>query len=937
MLSFVFQKIREKKWMFISLLIGNLLLAAVAAASPMYTNAVMQRTLTRDLQQLTSQTNQYPGVIQINNKSYVQLGMHYVERYDQAVQHMVQELDVPTLANVIRYGINGLKIAHGSRQLELDLAAYTGMESHVELIHGQMYAGELLDGGIIEVIVNERTLVEQELALGETVQLTTVQNKAGEPLQLRITGVFKNNDQQDLYWDSNPTQWNRVCLMDPTLFKTVFSGQAVTEKSPFGQWHVVLDYTQIKAERAGEIVQILSSYLEGFEEERVFRPFNVVFQETLERFSEDARRLNSTVLVLQIPIFVLLAAFIFMVSKQMLEIEQDEISVFKSRGAAKRQIILLYLLQSVLIAAVGLAGGIPLSIAICKLLGGTNDFLTFVQRAALSVKVDGKVLLYGGAAAVVSICTMVFPVLQASRVTIVDQKRKKNRNKKRRLWKLIGLDVILLAVSIYQLYQYRGQEAFLAEKFSSGSALDPTIYLCSALFMVGASLLFLRLLPYGIRLAFWVGKKLWPPEIYVSLLRMIRTSDNQGFMVVFLVLAMTLGVFSTQMARTINQNAEEKLQYAIGADVVLQEVWDQVWDYNEVEMEDSYSGPKTMVYVEPDFQKYLSIPGVEYAAKVLVDREASIKTQDGVLNNTMIMGINTKEFGQVAWLKDNLLPVHWYEYLNAISQDPNGILVSSNLKEQYGYRLGDVLQYTNENGDPARGVIYGFVDYWPTYAAVTRVLGSDGVYQETDQFLIVAHLSQLQSKWSITPYQVWLKMEGSTQAVYDFAAQKQIQFESFRDAAAERIDLKNDPVFQGTNGILTIGFLIVLTLCAAGFLIYWILSIRSRTLQFGIFRAMGMSGRSVLTMLIVEQLVISGTSICAGIGIGRVAASLYVPLIQVAYAGADKTLPLESVIRASDYLRLGVVAGTMLIVCMVILGVLISRIRISQALKLGED
>jgi len=35
--------------------------------------------------------------------------------------------------------------------------------------------------------------------------------------------------------------------------------------------------------------------------------------------------------------------------------------------------------------------------------------------------------------------------------------------------------------------------------------------------------------------------------------------------------------------------------------------------------------------------------------------------------------------------------------------------------------------------------------------------------------------------------------------------------------------------------------------------------------------------------------------------------------------------------------RLGVVIGLMIAVCMVALGVLISKIRISQALKLGED
>ena len=50
----------------------------------------------------------------------------------------------------------------------------------------------------------------------------------------------------------------------------------------------------------------------------------------------------------------------------MLEMEQNEISVFKSRGASKSQIIRIYLIQGLLIAAAGTVGGIPIGVLICK-------------------------------------------------------------------------------------------------------------------------------------------------------------------------------------------------------------------------------------------------------------------------------------------------------------------------------------------------------------------------------------------------------------------------------------------------------------------------------------------------------------------------------------------------------------------------------------------
>ena len=182
-----------------------------------------------------------------------------------------------------------------------------------------------------------------------------------------------------------------------------------------------------------------------------------------------------------------------------------------------------------------------------------------------------------------------------------------------------------------------------------------------------------------------------------------------------------------------------------------------------------------------------------------------------------------------------------------------------------------------------------------------------------------------------------MKLEGSSKPVYDFIEEQNIPIETFEDAQSAITEMKNDPMLQGTNGILTVGFVVVLLLCTVGFLIYWILSIQSRVLQFGIFRAMGMSLGEILAMLGNEQLFISGVSIGAGIGIGALSSKLFIPLIQIAYSSADQVLPLTIISETSDYIRLFVVIGIMIAACMAILGGLISKIRISQALKLGED
>ena len=64
---------------------------------------------------------------------------------------------------------------------------------------------------------------------------------------------------------------------------------------------------------------------------------------------------------------------------------------------------------------------------------------------------------------------------------------------------------------------------------------------------------------------------------------------------------------------------------------------------------------------------------------------------------------------------------------------------------------------------------------------------------------------------------------------------------------------------------------------------------------------------------------------------------LYMPLIQIAYASSDSYLPLRTSVDVSDTLRLLVIVAVMLIACMAILFTIIRRMKIAQALKLGED
>lgn len=227
---------------------------------------------------------------------------------------------------------------------------------------------------------------------------------------------------------------------------------------------------------------------------------------------------------------------------------------------------------------------------------------------------------------------------------------------------------------------------------------------------------------------------------------------------------------------------------------------------------------------------------------------------------------------------------------------------------------------------------------WIIFRALSRGAGlrPDGTAYQESVYLIVAHLSTVQATFGVRPYEIWFNMD-STAEFYRFAEENNLKFAKCVDTAVELTQLKRDTLFEGTSGILTMSFIVILILCGVGYLIYWILSIRSRELLFGIFRAMGMSRGEILRMLINEQIFSSLLSIGCGAVIGLAASKMFVPMIQIAYSAANQVLPLELITQGSDMVRLFGVIGIVLVVCLAILARQVFRMKIAQALKLGED
>lgn len=955
MLIMVLRKMIKNKWMVLCLLIGFVIAVAMVSSIPIYTDGVLQRMLTRDLENYQITTGSFPGRYHASSNIFSNFAQESRDKafrvFDERItKNVTDDIGIPIITYTRNIAVEYLKATPEIQREEdpmnrtVSLETLHGLEDHIEIVNGRMYSSEKKDG-IYEVIVNEETMRDLDLRLDEVYLIEDYVKRFDDSFKVKVVGIYTIKDSNDPYWFQALSVFNNCFMMDENLFVEEFLNKDLNIITK-AQWYYAFDYHKIGLNDIPRIMEAYNKHNRWFSERRVELRMPAI--SVLEKYYDRERQLKTTLWVVQVPVLMMLGFYLFMVSRLIIEQEKNEIAVMKSRGASSLQVFFGYLIESLILGVMALLVGPPLGLLLCNFLGASNGFLEFVQRTALPISLNVRAYLYSLAAVVLAIVTMLIPAFISSRTTIVEHKRKKVRSTSRPLWEKFFLDILLLAISIYGLYTYGLRQETLEITGASGTevAIDPMLFLISTLFILGVGLVLLRIYPYVIRLLFAAGKKIWSPVLYASFIQVGRGGGQDRFLMLFLILTLSIGIFNANAARTLNNNIEEKIKYANGADLNIMAVWESnqptfVSSGPQPGMggaEDSSfsSSSEPVQYREPPFTPFTQLDGIELATKVFRKNDIIVQTptRDRVGGRTELIGIIPDEFGKVAWFREDLLKTHWYHYLNLLSSDdPRAALVSKNLQEKYDINKGDSLWISWGDQGFLEVIVYEFIDYWPTFNP--NVVGEE----KNPPTLIVAQLDYIQANNALEPYEVWLKKKpgATSQQVYQDIEKKGIQIESITDTSQELIKAKNDPMLQGTNGALTLGFVVTMSVSTIGFLIYWILSIRQRVLQFGIFRAMGLSIRKIMGLLAWEQLLISGTAILIGIIVGGLTSELFVPLLQIVYSVAEQVPPFKVVASRQDYIKIYAVVAFMLSIGIGILSMIISKIKIYQAIKLGEE
>ncbi len=949
MFFFVRSKMMSRRGLIACLLLGCLLASAVICSIPMYTDAMLQRLLVRDLAGYEQNYHVNPARLTLTHNLEYQTETGYdlyLGERDWLDTEDFDELGMDLWDRTCVLTMNGLRFknvnAESRRFTPVSVYSLTGVEKWIKVTAGRLPEPGLREDGCYEILIQANTQKHLGVALGETYIIQDYARILKGDNRVRIVGIFEQADGANLW---NFANYEDYFLMDAETMRNDFIDRC--RKVTSVSWIYHLDYTSLKVDGIAATGEALTDLTETF-----CVPFEKLLdfpaEEVIRTFITREKQLRIMLWGLNVPVLVMLGLYLFMVAQLIVQADSGELSVLSSRGAGRMQLFRIYWLQSLFLCGISLAAGPFLAWLFCRMLGAVPGFCDLADRVGLPIELAPRVWIYAGAAFLFTMTFLLLPVFRAAGRSVVEKKQENAARYEKPLWQKFFLDFACLAAALYGLYSYglrqEGVEA-VASSNPLDVPVDPILFLISTLFVLGAALVFIRLYPYVVRLFFTIGRRIWNAPVYSAMLTTVRSGSRERFLMLFLAFTLAIGVYSGTTAATLNLNTMRHVRQETPVDAQIMLHWPSPIAINGISPFDLAKGGTG--YVEPSFERVLSMDGVTDAARVLLREDAYSRAKTSPNAPKLhdlkgaVMVFYPEEFADVVHPVAGVLHYPVSDYLALMQENASGVIVSENYRNTYGLAEGDVISYrvVEDTMEGKRswgwvdGTIMAFVPSWPG-------LDPSDPHQE---YFIISNYHYWDLFTLTMPYSYWLSLkEGvdSAELLREAEEDPYLTIESFTYPVTYEEEMKSaaeDPLLQGVNGGLTLGFLVTMGITVIGFLLYWFMVVQSRELQFGILRAMGLTRAELMGTLLTEQILLCAVSIVAGLVIGGIAGKLYVPLLQLGSDTLSQNPPFMVFSRRTDYVRLYRWIGGLFAGGIVMLILLLRRMNVTHALKLGED
>lgn len=970
LLTIIYRKIYKNKGLYAFLFLGILTLTILMSSIPMFTEGLLNRLLLKDLENYQKSTYQYPGNYTVNYQSnykdldhaYSKLNEGensgenpeilsvYKKRFEEIKNigevtetEIVTNFKVPVTKVLTTYTLEGRYIRetdpdnsgqyfyHGYGHLK----AIKDFEKHITIISGRL-PNESPQGNIYEVMLTENIIKKYQFELNKIYELTDVRENGLTPIKIIPVCVF-DISTDDVFWTgiNKDELLSESFMLDYNILERDFINKEPCLVDSV-EWNYSFDYHVFK-------ITNLDLFLNGCKEndlilKDIFPKITTTnsIENITDQYFNKKSRMEILLWTLYTPVIILLLLYLLMMCNAIVEREKNEIAVLNSRGATRFQIVADYIFQALFLCMLSMLTGPPLGRIMTSFLGSTTSFLQFGNNEPLFTHLGLKSYLYGAGASLIFLTLFGVYVFFNSKVNIVSHKRNLVRKKKKALWQKLFIDIFLfIIVGIgYSSFIQKMSIALKAGGYITNDEMDPLLFLAPVLFILAAFLFVLRIYPFVINKIYLKNKSRLSANLYISLLQVSRSVVGYHFILVFMVVTLAIGLFSSISIRTINTNASQRILYKNGSDFVLKYSWDVIPQVENEDLNIEITDEYRPVYDEPDFSLYSTLPGVISASKVFTDRGCSIIKDNVETKNVDVMGIDPQTFAKTAWFKDGLLTDSLDKYIAPMISNEDSCIISSSLSSVTGLKKGDYLEFHIMNEASMKLHISDVVNYWPTFNPNKLTVSNNSL-----QKLIIVSVNSLQKNYGTRPYDVWLntKENISSDTIIEQIKKSKIKVTSIKNSVEEIFLAITNPYQTAVNGAFTFGFIICSIICIMGFLLFWTLEIKSRVIQYGVFRAIGLGSKDLMKILAWEQVLTSGLAILCGTVFGILTSFLFVPFFQLGFNVSQLVPPFEIIVLRDDILRILAISTVSIFILFMVLVFLMHSFKIDRALKLGEE
>ena len=814
----------------------------------------------------------------------------------------------------------------------LDYVSFGATEDiyeQIEVVDGSLPApADPASDSVIEVIMHEEFASEFGVQAGEYYSGYNWRLGVDNPMQIteiRVAGIWRPRDDESEYWFYRPNVFQDIMIVDEATFRDRISPYSESEVN-LAVWYLVTDGAGVNTSRVDELIRRHNETEKTADQYLPGTYIQASPEEELRPYQRIVTVLTLTLTVFSIPIVALLVVFLIMLVGLVVDGQRNETAVMRSRGSSAFQVVGLTAVEGMIMGLIALVIGGALAMAFSHLIGTTRSFMDFRWGTHFIVSVPPTIGTTVLLALVFTIFIRVVPTIGAARHTIISYKMDRSRLLGQPWWQRLGVDFLLLALIGYFYWQVAQQGGLIDVEGGVRNIEDaynqPFVFLLPPLTIFALTLFFLRLLPALLRVMAWLIQLTDNVGLLIVTRQLERAPGAYYLPLILLVCTISLGIYTASFARTIDRYLYEQQYYKVSADLSV-----RVFSQAPGSMPGGGGGsdaPPAYMHIS----EFTSMPNIINATRI-GEYSATARLTSGSVDGRFV-GVDRAELGPVIFWRPDFAPIRLGYLTNALALQQDAVLVSQTFLRERALEIGDLLELDVRSGGDVFKTnfqIVGALDYFPRW------------YPDRDGALFIGNLDFLFEQAQLElAHRVIARIEPEfserdfRRAVIDRGAAGVL----IEEPTTRIVREQSRPERQGLFGLLSIGFIASSLATMIGFLLYTVFSYRRRYVELGILRAIGLPQGSMMLSVAWELALLIIMGLALGIGIGLAVSILYIPYMQFV-SSLEGTVPPYTVTMAWTELAqiTALFMGTFALIMVILLFVL-RRMRIFQAVKLGE-